>query len=111
MQLAPEYNVVIQGLHPCMRLPLKKAEAIWKAHGRPEGVTITCGLNGIHSASSWHYCGCAVDLRTNYFNATERQTVYNELKKALPGYDVVWHTSHIHVEPGDDLARKWGVLL
>ena len=110
MQLAPEYQVNIQGLHPIMRRPLKAAEKIWKAHGRPEGVTITAGLNGVHSAGSWHYCGCAVDLRNNYFNAVEKRQVFEELKAALPEYDVIGHSTHIHIEPSDSLAEKWRLI-
>lgn len=100
----------IKGLHVLMRPVLSAAESIWITHGREEGVTITAGLDGIHSAGSWHYYGLAVDLRTHYFDKLVEQDVYDDLKTALPGYDVVKHNTHIHVEVGNTLAAKWGLL-
>ena len=103
-------GAVIAGLHPVMRKPLKVAERIWKANGISEGITITAGLDGVHTASSWHYCGCAVDLRTRYFSETSLAVVISQLKQKLPGYDIVTHSSHIHIEPGDALAKDWGLM-
>lgn len=109
--------------HPVMKKAMKVAERIWKDNGRVEGITVTAGKDGIHSAGSWHYYGAAVDLRTGYegrsgyppesqiWSAADKAGVYDELKAALPQYDVVWHDSHIHVEPSDALAKKWGLLL
>jgi len=117
--------------HPVMKKAQTVAEALWKDHGREEGITITSGKNGVHGPGSWHYYGAAVDLRTRYENrqywqdgsmaeypADSRawddgvaENAYSDLKAALPEYDVIWHNTHIHVEPGDALARKWGLLL
>ncbi len=96
--------------HPVMKKAMKVAERIWKENGREEGITVTAGKDGVHSAGSWHYYGAAVDLRTKYWDATQATLVCDQLKGVLPAYDVVYHDSHIHVEPGDDLARKWGLL-
>ena len=116
--------------HPVMKHAQKTADRIWKEHGRVEGVTITSGKNGVHGPGSWHYYGAAEDCRTNYhyrqcyhngsmedypiasgiWGDSERREVYEELKAALPEYDVIWHDSHIHIEPGDNLARTWGLL-
>lgn len=128
------HNDVVIASHPVMRVPRKIVERIWKEHGRREGVTITAGENGEHSAGSWHYCGCAEDYRNNYldnrtyfdekggvmapydstcrvWDEEEKQQIHRELVEALPGYDVVLHSTHIHIEPGDRLARQWGILL
>lgn len=94
-----------------MRAALAAAEKIWVKHGREEGITITAGLDGVHSAGSWHYYGCAIDIRNHYFTDEEKQTTYLELKKALSEYDIIKHATHIHIEPGNPLARKWGLLL
>lgn len=122
---------VIIGDHPVMKKAMKVTERLCKAHGREEGLTLTSGKNGVHSAGSWHYYGAAGDIRTNHdrkqywesgnyhnyppestvWDRDERLAVYAELKSALPGYDVCWHESHIHLEPGDALARKWNLLL
>lgn len=109
-------GAILSGLQPVMRPVLREAEAIWKAHGHPkDGVTVTEGLGGLHSAASWHYYGYALDLRTRYFEFDTAVLVYQALKKALPGYDVIHHetdgeSSHIHVEIGNGLAKELGVL-
>jgi hypothetical protein len=113
-------GVTLAGLHPVMRPVLREAEAIWKAHGRSEGVTVTEARGGEHSAVSWHYYGFALDLRTRYFDFDEAVQVYETLKGALSGYDVVHHTyqndddewasSHIHVEIGNGIAADLKVL-
>ena len=101
-------GVTIIGLHPVMRRVLRMAERVWRENGREEGVTITAGLDGIHSAGSWHYYGLAVDFRTRYFTEEVEQKVYDALRASLPGYDVVKHESHIHVEVGNELAKEIG---
>lgn len=101
----------IAGLHLLMRPVLKVAEQIWKDAGRPEGVLITAGLDGIHSAGSWHYYGLALDLRNNYFDEATKKEVAKKLKTALPSYDVVIHSTHIHVEPSNLLAERHGLLI
>ena len=94
-----------------MKKPLRAAEAIWKSMGRSEGITITSGLDGTHTAHSWHYFGAAIDLRNRYFNEEDKGVVMSRLREALPGYDIVEHSTHIHIEPGNPLARQWGLLL
>lgn len=123
-------NVVIPD-HPVMKYAQTVAEKIWIANGRPEGITITAGKNGVHGPGSWHNYGAAVDLRTHYddrqiyesgamadypedslnWDDLDRTDVLAELKDALPEYDIIMHSTHIHCEPGDVLARKWGLLL
>ncbi len=97
------------GLQPVMRPVLREAERIWQSHGESAGVTITEGTGGVHSAGSWHYYGYALDLRTRYFSDDQKAVVYVDLKQSLPGYYVVEHSTHIHVEIGDALAKQLGV--
>jgi len=92
-------SATIAGLHIKMRPALIAAEKVWKRLGRNEGVTITSGLDGTHSAGSLHYYGYAVDLRTFYFDAEECNRAVAQLKVELgAGYDVVLENTHIHVE-------------
>lgn len=87
----------IQGLHIRMRSVLKAADQIWKQLGQE--LVITAGLDGEHSAGSLHYYGRAVDLRSRNFDEVEKQEAVDELRGSLgEDYDVIWHTSHIHVE-------------
>lgn len=94
-------SVILAGLDIRMRPALKAADRIWTKHGKE--LVITCGLNGCHSAGSLHYYGRALDLRINYFSEYEKHDVFNELVKDLGSdFDVVLHTTHIHVEYDPD---------
>lgn len=90
----------IAGLSILMRPVLLAAESIWKSHGREEGVTITSGTDGVHSAGSFHYYGFALDFRTHYFSDDVRMAVYSDLCYELDGkdYTVVLEKDHIHVQ-------------
>lgn len=93
-------NVIMSGLQLPMRRVLKAAERIWRDHGRPEGVTVTSALDGLHSAGSLHYYGLALDLRTRYWDGVEQSVVHHKLKKELsdnPYYTVLLEDTHIHV--------------
>jgi hypothetical protein len=96
-----------------MRPVLVAAEAVWRNNGIEEGVTITSGLDGVHSAGSYHPFGYAIDLRTRYFADIETvNKVAKELKASIihranrllyPSYmirfyNVVVEKTHIHVE-------------
>lgn len=94
-----------------MRPVLIESERIWLTLGQGDGVTITCACGGVHSAGSFHYYGGALDLRTRDFSETQKNTAYQDLKRALPGYDIILHKTHIHAEPGDALARKVRLIL
>lgn len=103
-------GVVLAGLHPIMRKVLKVAEDVYKKQGRAEGVTITSTTDGVHSAGSWHPYGFAVDLRTRYFSEAEKNQVGKKLKLLLSDYDVIVESTHIHIEIGNALAARLGVL-
>ncbi len=91
-------GVVMAGLKIEIRPVLIAANQIWKEHGQK--LVITAALDGTHSAGSLHYYGYAVDLRTRYFSGLrESKLVAQELRDKLSNdYDVVVHSSHIHVE-------------
>lgn len=94
-------GVILAGLNPNMRFVLITADDIWRNHGQE--LVVTSGLDGCHSAWSWHYYGCALDFRTRYFGShRERQDVANELQAALKKksslYGVVLESNHIHTQ-------------
>lgn len=90
-------GVILAGLNIKMRKVLIEAEHIWKKYGQE--LVVTSGLDGTHSAGSLHYYGRALDFRTRYFTNEICNQVANELKANLPNdYDVVLHSTHIHVE-------------
>ena len=90
-------GVILGGLKLEMRKALVEAEKLWKTFGQV--LTVTSGLDSTHSAGSLHYYGYALDLRTRYFTTDEAKRVAYELQMKLgDSYNVVLHTTHIHVE-------------
>lgn len=90
-------GAIIAGLDIKMRPVLINADKIWKELGQE--LVITAGLDGVHSAGSLHYYGLAVDLRTRYFSEEEKEVAASRLMSDLGSdYDVITHSSHIHVE-------------
>lgn len=85
------------GIKYAMRLVLQKADEIWHRHGQT--LVVTHGVDGSHSAASYHYYGLALDFRTNFFGRDQAEVVCRELKDSLPDYyDVILHSTHMHVE-------------
>lgn len=108
-------GAILYGLQPVMRQVLRESELIWKELGRPEGITVTEGTGGVHSAASFHYYGLAVDLRTNYSSHNLGQDINKDeaeslLRLKLPEFDIIVHSSHIHIEVSDRLAERLGVM-
>ena len=90
-------DVDIWGLQIHMQKALKIADEIWEDYGQE--LVITSARDGIHSAGSLHYYGLAIDCRTRYFSEEDKRRVFEELQDDLGSdYDVIWHSSHIHIE-------------
>ena len=89
-------NADIKGLDLRMRVVMKKVEKIYKAHGHD--LTITCGLDGEHSAGSMHYYGLALDFRTRWWGDEEAEQVAQEIRHELDHtFYVAFEKNHIHV--------------
>jgi hypothetical protein len=92
-------GVIFAGLDIRMRPALMMCEQVYKKFGRPEGVTITAGLDGEHSAGSLHYYGLAFDIRTHYFDdATKNEVAYTLIRDLGSRFTVVLEPTHIHVQ-------------
>lgn len=90
-------GVKLAGLEFIMREVLIEADKIWTEHGQELVVTST--TESVHSATSLHYYGLAVDFRTKYFDDLVKQKVYKALLKKLGDkYIVVLEPTHIHVQ-------------
>jgi len=99
-------GVILQGLQLPMRQVLIVADKIWKKYGQE--LVVTAGLDGVHSAGSLHPFGYAIDLRNRYFTEAQKKEVEFELRMKLPSeYDVIRHSTHIHVEYD---TKKAGIL-
>ena len=84
------------------------ADRVWVEHGRPEGVTITSVVDGVHSKGSLHYVGMAIDLRTRYFNREKQVEIRADLASKLTDeFDVVLEKSHIHVEFDPKVEKRF----
>jgi len=90
-------GAILTGLKMEMRPVLVEAGKLWRKYGQK--LVVTEGLGGEHSAGSLHYYGYAVDLRTRYFDTKVQKEIHQQLKARLnDNYDVILHSSHIHVE-------------
>jgi len=60
---------------------------------------ITSAIDGVHSRTSLHYSGGAIDIRTRHLSEGQRRAVSSRIKLALSSeYDVVLEKDHIHIE-------------
>ena len=90
-------GVIMHPLKIEMQPVLKSAEQVWRLLGQE--LVVTCGLNGLHSAGSYHYYGYALDFRTNYFTPEEAQLAANNLQRKIgSAYTVVLEHNHSHVQ-------------
>lgn len=90
-------SVSVDGLMPELWRAVSVAGAFWRERG--DTLTITSGLDGTHSATSFHPKGLAVDLRTSHLTPAEILDRAGELLVRLGGgYDVIIEATHLHVE-------------
>lgn len=91
-------GVDVRGLTPQMVLAYLIAGDVYREKvGLP--CVITSGSDGKHGPNSLHYCGKALDFRTNSLRPEQVHPVYMALKQALGAqYDVVLESDHIHCE-------------
>lgn len=92
-------GVIWAQMHPSMEHAWEVCERVtWALFDRD--AVITSGREGTHSATSLHYEGKALDLRTRDLDADEVERYRWELVSKLGAdYDIVIESgSHIHVE-------------
>jgi len=91
-------GVKIQGVRSELILGLMVADEVYKNAGYE--LTITSLMDGTHSATSLHYSGCAVDLRTRNISSDEqKKLIVVQMKQKLGiDFDVILESNHIHME-------------
>lgn len=63
------------------------------------GAEITGGLEGNHGRGSKHFSDDAIDFRTRHVPTNQRKRIASQIRRRLGGlFDVVLHTTHLHVE-------------
>lgn len=91
-------GVDLRGLVPQMAIAYTIALYVYHETAQVPCV-ITSGSDGTHGPNSLHYCGKALDFRTNNLRGPQVHPIYLALKKALGAqFDVVLESDHIHVE-------------
>ena len=96
MALRLKQGVRINGITPEMVIGVI---IIMDAIEKYGNLTITACTDGKHMRGSKHYTGNAVDIRTWTIPKEKEREFAGELKGALgTNFDVVLHTTHIHVE-------------
>jgi len=100
-------SVDLTALAPEMQPVRKHADEIFESFLGREAI-ITATTDGKHSPGSWHYCGYAMDFRTwvddegTQCDDTVRHQIATAFRIKLANYsayyDVIEHSTHIHVE-------------
>lgn len=90
-------GVSISGMRPEILLAVNIAHAIYLFFDF--SLTITSHMDGKHSTGSLHYVGLAVDIRTRHIPKETIPKIVTKLKASLGlEYDVILHSTHIHIE-------------
>jgi len=97
-------------IHPAIWYAAGVCRQIYSHYGKR--FTITSLRDGLHSTTSKHYSGEAMDLRTYHLTQLEGQLIYLEMKLTLDplGFDIVDERagkSHFHVEFDPKQGENW----
>jgi hypothetical protein len=98
-------GVLFNGVRGVILRAMASIEPIMEASGE---FTITSVKDGTHGPNSFHYVGCAFDLRTRHLQTPERvESVAKELRETLGNsYQVIVEKDHIHIE----ISPQWVAL-
>lgn len=90
-------GVSVFGIKNEMLVAVMAADHVWGRLGQE--LVITSGVEALHSKTSRHYLGYAVDLRTRYFTDENKKKARDMLAERLgDDYLVLLESDHIHVE-------------
>jgi len=90
-------GVCVTGIQPEMILAIIIAQRVYD--DLDTLLVITSCVEGKHSATSLHYAGAAVDLRTRDMSKAAAKRARDDIAAALTSdYDVLWETNHLHLE-------------
>ena len=81
-----------QGVYGDLTIPARKGLGRVAKLNEPNDLSVTSIRDGNHMAGSLHYDGNAFDIRPIPFSKKQIKDVLG------PNFDVVIHSSHIHIE-------------
>ena len=98
MNISLKAGVKATGIRPELTLAILIAAGVYEEHDTP--LVVTSLVDSKHSATSLHYAGAAVDLRTrNLPSSADPAMIAREIKSRLTvDYDVIAEKDHIHLE-------------
>ena len=92
-------SVRIANLQPGMIIGHTIVASIFREHGFNCVITSGCEHRALHSITSLHYAGAALDYRCRHIPTGQLPELIEDIRKALGGeFDVVPETDHLHVE-------------
>lgn len=107
MQHKPE--VLFKDINAAIYYAIGIAEEVYKRNGAT--LVVTSANDGEHMKGSFHYVGCAVDIRTRDLPVALRTIVYEQLNDRLNplGFDVIFEGEppHIHIEYDPKAGENW----
>ncbi len=94
-------GVSVNGLKPEMNVAIQAVSDLFGIDGYD--VIITSGVDGVHSRTSLHYVGYALDFRTRHIPRGRTLQYVQKLKQHLGSeFDVLFESSkeseHMHIE-------------
>ena len=90
-------TVKLHGMRTELLFAIMVADEVYRVYGQE--LVITSANDSKHMATSLHYSGCAVDLRTHYFADNIRRRVADEIKERLGiDFDVILEKDPLHIE-------------
>lgn len=117
---SPDVNIA--DLHPKMAIILPTIDRWWFSNVGYDAI-ITSACDGKHSATSRHYIGCAVDIRTwttptsgKQIAGIRRTNLADDLRDALtekfgPHFQVLNESTHFHIAFKPTEAVTWAKLV
>jgi len=97
MTISLKQGVKMNLLQPQIVLGLLIISSIYKDYGYD--LVLTSLSDGVHSPSSLHRLGSAVDLRTRCVGSADIVSLVSAIRRALGSdFDVILEADHLHVE-------------
>lgn len=90
-------SIDLCALHPTLLLGIIMMNEILSQYNVP--LVVTCGREGKHSATSLHYSGCAVDIRSRELSREQQLGVKAIFDgRGFNDFDLVIESNHFHLE-------------